>query len=180
MTVEKLTDMDLRISNWIYSHRKPWLTKLVIVVTNTMEKWLFIPILITFFWIINFSNWYFIFLWFWGMTFCTFVFNSTLKKIFRRPRPSISQLVKERHHSFPSGHVMTTIQITCQSVFLLSQNSSLTTFLPYIVVCTVLFILIVAFSRVYLGVHYVSDTIGSLFFGSISVAVAIWLFRFFG
>jgi undecaprenyl-diphosphatase len=178
MTVEKLTNLDLKISNWIYTHRKPWLTKLLIVITNTMERWLFVPILITFFWIINFSNWYFVYFWFWGMVFCTFLFNATLKKIFKRERPGSSQLVKERHFSFPSGHVMTTIQITCQSVLLLSQSSFS---LPlYVFVCAGLLIFVIAFSRVYLGVHYVSDTIGSVLFGSISVAVAIWLFQYLG
>jgi undecaprenyl-diphosphatase len=177
MTLKKLTSIDLKISSWIYTYRKPWLTKLFIIVTNTVERWLFIPILITFFWIINFPNWYFVFFWFWIMVFCTSLFNYILKKIFKRQRPAASQLVKEKHHSFPSGHVMAAVQITCQSVFLLSQNSSP---LPtYLFVYAGLFVLVIAFSRVYLGVHYVSDTIGSLFFGSVSVVVAIWLFQFF-
>jgi membrane-associated phospholipid phosphatase len=176
MTLEKLTNLDLKISNWIYNHRKPWLTKLLIIITNTMERWLLIPISITFLWIINLPSWYLVLFWFWIMVFCTLLFNSSLKKIFKRPRPNSSQLVKEKYYSFPSGHVMSAIQITCQSLFLLSQ--SLTPLPLYMFIYAGLFIVIIAFSRIYLGVHYLSDTIGSIFFGTISVAIAIWLFQF--
>ncbi|MBC7472274.1 MAG: phosphatase PAP2 family protein [candidate division SR1 bacterium] len=177
MLVKKLTNIDLRVSNWIYSKRQKWLTAILIIITNTMDKWLFIPIFGTFLCFINYANWQFVFVWFWGMVFCAFLFNSILKIIFKRPRPSQSQLVSEKHYSFPSGHVMTTIQVSFQSLYLFIQNFQSTIFPYHILVCAILFVLVIAFSRVYLGVHYVSDTIGSVFFGSISVAISIFVFQ---
>ena len=177
MTLQKIHNLDLTISAWIYSKRQKWLTSVLVIITNTMERWLFVPILITFFVIINLDNWQLVYLWFWGMVSCTSVFNLILKKIFKRYRPDQSQLVKERYYSFPSGHVMTAIQISFQSLYLFVQNSQSTTFSLGFLALTILFVLVIAFSRVYLGVHYVSDTIGSVIFGSISVSVSILVFQ---
>lgn len=177
MILQKINNFDLRISTWIYSKRQKWLTRLLVIITNTMERWLFVPILITFFVIIKLGNWQLVYLWFWGMVLCTSIFNLILKKIFKRYRPNESQLVKERHYSFPSGHVMTAIQISFQSLYLFVKNSQSTTFLFGFLTFAILFVLVIAFSRLYLGVHYLSDTIGSLFFGSLSVSVSILLFQ---
>jgi undecaprenyl-diphosphatase len=142
-----------------------------------MERWLFVPILISFLLIRNLDNWQLVYIWFWGMVFCTFVFNSILKLIFKRQRPNESQLVAERYYSFPSGHVMTAIQITFQSLYLFVQNSQSTIFPFGFLIFAILFVFIIAFSRVYLGVHYVSDTIGSIVFGGISITVSILIFQ---
>lgn len=179
MLVQKLTNIDLKVSNLIYSKRQKWLTTLLILITNTMHRWLFIPIFGTFLWFINYANWPFVFAWFWGMVYCNHLFNSILKIIFKRPRPNQSQLVIEKHYSFPSGHVMTAIQVSFQSLYIFIQNSQSTMFPYHVLVYAILFVLVIAFSRVYLGVHYVSDTIGSVFFGSIAVAVSILIFQSF-
>lgn len=177
MILQQINNLDLKISIWIYSKRQKWLTSLLVVITNTMERWLFIPIIISFFMINKIDNWQLVYLWFWGMVFCTFVFNSILKLIFKRSRPGESQLVKERYYSFPSGHVMTAIQISFQSLYLYVQNSQSVVSPLGFLTLAILFVLVIAFSRVYLGVHYVSDTIGSITFGSIAVSVSILIYQ---
>ncbi len=179
MNLQKIKNLDVKISTWIYSKRQKNLTSLMVAITNTMERWLFIPMLMTFFGVIKLDNWQFVYLWFWTMVFFTIVINLILKKIFRRGRPTESQLVAERYYSFPSGHVMSAIQISFQSLYVYVQNSQLTTLPLGLLAFAMLFVLVIAFSRVYLGVHYVSDTIGSILFGSITVSMSILIFQLF-
>jgi membrane-associated phospholipid phosphatase len=177
MIIHKINNLDFRISTWIYSKRQKWLTLLMVPITNTMEKWLVIPIIITFFGILKLDNWQFVYLWFWTMVFFTVVTNYILKKIFKRSRPFESQLVNERFYSFPSGHVMTAFQIAFQSLYLNVQNSQSITLSLSFLALAILFVLVIAFSRVYLGVHYVSDTIGSVIFGSITAIISILVYQ---
>jgi membrane-associated phospholipid phosphatase len=177
MILQKITNIDLKISAWMYSKRQKWLTLLMVLITNTMEKWLIVPIIITFFGILKLDNWQFVYFWFWTMVFFTVVTNYILKKIFKRSRPFESQLVNERFYSFPSGHVMTAYQIAFQSLYLSVQNSQSITLSLGLLFLAILFVLVIAFSRVYLGVHYLSDTIGSVIFGSITVIISIMVFQ---
>jgi undecaprenyl-diphosphatase len=177
MNLQKINNLDVKISNWIYSKRQSWLTSIMVPITNTMERWLIIPILITFFGIRRLENWQFVYIWFWIMVFFTGFINYLLKKTFKRSRPSESQLVAERYYSFPSGHVMTAIQIAFQSLYLIVQQSQSTNLTLGILALAISFVLLIAFSRVYLGVHFISDTIGSVVFGSITVCISILIFE---
>ena len=93
-----------------------------------------------------------------GATIC-FYLSSILKDIFARPRPFISlqgiiPLVKEKSHSFPSAHSM----IAFMSAYLLSHR-----FKKYALFY--LLALLVAFTRVYIGVHYPMDVAAGALLG---------------
>ncbi len=88
-------------------------------------------------------------------TLATWVLNSLIKNIIRRERPAISPLAKESSLSFPSGHAMV------NSFFIMSlairyyrkrQKS-------FVFVLASLYILLMCFNRLYLGVHYPSDVL---------------------
>ncbi len=84
--------------------------------------------------------------------------SEILKYIFMRPRPQL-MLIKETSPSFPSNHstiVFSTVPII-NKIFLNFR------------IIWVIFAFLIAFSRLYLGVHYLSDIIaGSLLGYSIS------------
>jgi len=95
--------------------------------------------------------------------------NSLLKLLLKRPRPAIfPPLVAESGFSFPSGHVTAAVAVYgLLAVFLWRQGHRAWA------VASGAWVLVVAVSRIYLGVHYPSDTLGSLTFAT------LWLFVVF-
>ncbi|MEO8431764.1 MAG: phosphatase PAP2 family protein [Acidobacteriota bacterium] len=94
------------------------------------------------------------------------------KRGFRRGRPDLwPPLTREKSHSFPSGHA------TMSSVFFGALAVVAVQLLPgplgkaAACAAAALIILTVAFSRVYLGVHWLSDVVAGILLGLTWVAV---------
>ena len=93
--------------------------------------------------------------------------NKIVKAIFARPRPVGINLVEESGYSFPSGHSMISFAFYGYVVYLIYtkvQNKCIKWI--SITILTVL-IPLIGLSRVYLGVHYISDVIGGFVLGLI-------------
>lgn len=88
------------------------------------------------------------------------ILNTILKNIFVRPRPMGYRLIEETGYSFPSGHSMASMAFYGLLIYLIYKNVK-NKYLKWtlILVLSVLIILI-GFSRIYLGVHYTSDVLG--------------------
>lgn len=83
--------------------------------------------------------------------------NFLLKQIVRRIRPEHLMIIEETGFSFPSGHAMMTFAfffLLAHFLWITIKNKPLK--ISLVVVCAVL-IEMVSFSRIYLGVHYLSD-----------------------
>ena len=93
--------------------------------------------------------------------------NTLLKILLARPRPLLfPPLVVEGGFSFPSGHVTASVAAYgALAVFLWRQGHR-----GWAIVSAA-WVPVVAVSRVYLGVHYPSDTLGSLIFASLWLLV---------
>jgi undecaprenyl-diphosphatase len=92
--------------------------------------------------------------------------NALLKNGFRRHRPDIiPHLDGAGWSSYPSGHAMLAPLVFGLGAFLLTRNSP-----PPLRRATrtaaVLLCLAIGWSRIYLGVHYLSDVIGALLAGT--------------
>lgn len=82
------------------------------------------------------------------------VINILLKLFFQRDRPSLwESVVVETSYSFPSGHAMASSALAL-SLMLITRH---TKWRRLVVIVGSFYILIVGFTRVYLGVHYPSD-----------------------
>lgn len=85
-----------------------------------------------------------------------------MKNIIRRPRPPYMKEVIEKSYSFPSGHSMTATLLYGFIIYLVLK-SNINKKLKYILTSLLyVLILLIIFSRVYLGVHYFSDCISGL------------------
>jgi undecaprenyl-diphosphatase len=90
-----------------------------------------------------------------------------LKASVDRDRPDFDRLVPGNGPSFPSGHVMAAIAVwgLVPPVVALCTNRRVWWWIAS--VSAGLLILLVGASRVYLGVHWMSDVIGALLFGAL-------------
>ena len=96
-----------------------------------------------------------------------------LKNAIGRARP-IDGLMTRTGYSFPSGHTMGTLALY-GLVIILAAIYIKKTWLKYtIMISSLAIILIISWSRIHLGVHYLSDIIGSMFLG-ISLLIVAWL-----
>lgn len=86
------------------------------------------------------------------------------KNIVARPRPLEALITIPSSFSFPSGHTLTSIVFYMTLLYLMTENKEPVVKFIFSLLFSFL-IVIVAFSRVCLGVHYFSDVIGGLLLG---------------
>ncbi len=91
-----------------------------------------------------------------------------LKIIIARPRPSpdmVNVMVTYPGNSFPSGHIFFAVMFLGILTFILFKHINSTVWRATLVTTAILVILIIAFSRIYLGVHWASDILGGMVYG---------------
>lgn len=146
---------------WLESIRNPVLDALFALITHLGEETFFLVIAIFFFWCINKREGYFILIT--GLV--GTVANQMAKLFFRIPRPWVldpnfdiieSARAEATGYSFPSGHTQN-IASTYGAIAAYNPTKRKTA------VCVTIIVL-VAFSRMYLGVHTPLDVVVSLLF----------------
>jgi membrane-associated phospholipid phosphatase len=92
------------------------------------------------------------------------VVNALLKVAFQRPRPETA-FVHLGTYSFPSGHAAVSTATFTTIAFLLGRRYRSTRARVLIGLGTFAAIMLVGFSRLYLGAHYLSDVLAGISFG---------------
>jgi undecaprenyl-diphosphatase len=97
-----------------------------------------------------------------------------LKAMVARPRPDgVPHLVDTTSLSFPSGHAASSAAFYLTLAALIALDTKESGARRYAFLIAVLIAVAVGASRIYLGVHYPSDVIGGLAFGSAWAAIII-------
>ena len=102
--------------------------------------------------------------------------NAITKLLIQRPRPEGFALVSENGFSFPSGHSFTSFAFYGFLIFLiykLFKNIKIKFLLISLLCCIILF---VGLSRVYLGVHFITDVFGAYAYSYIYLYFFVKLF----
>ena len=98
--------------------------------------------------------------------------NRALKETFERTRPEFADpLLASASWSFPSGHAMGTFILCGLGCYILVREARSWTLAGGAVIGAVVWCVLMAFSRLYLGVHYASDVIAGFVAGAAWIAV---------
>lgn len=104
--------------------------------------------------------------------------NELLKMYFKRERPEIYRIIDAGGLSFPSGHTMMAVSLYAMIAYVLWRNMKSLGSRILLMLFAVFMILIIAVSRIYLGVHYPSDIVGGLAASTFLVTFMIFIFEF--
>lgn len=102
------------------------------------------------------------------------IFIEIAKTLFHRARP-ISAAIIENGFSFPSGHATIAVAFYGFLVYIIFRESKRQWQKIMALLIGLLIILAIGFSRVYLGVHYVSDVVGGYLLGASLLTLGIRL-----
>src|SRR6266516_340069 len=163
VTADRLTVVDFQFSAWLHAHGRPWLTAVLLLVTNVHATLGVTIITLAVFLYLHKNKERR-----WALTLALCVvggmlLNVVLKNIFHRARPHFDNpILTLTSYGFPSGHTMAA---TCLYGALAALAVSKLKAWPWRVVAVAvasLFIAVVGFSRIYLGAHYLSDVLGAI------------------
>jgi membrane-associated phospholipid phosphatase len=105
--------------------------------------------------------------------------NAVLKLSFHRPRPELA-FVHLDTYSFPSGHAAASSATFTVMAYLLARSHHSTKARIWIGLGAAAAIALVAFSRLYLGAHYLSDVLAGISFGIAWAAVSLLTYTLWG
>jgi undecaprenyl-diphosphatase len=96
--------------------------------------------------------------------------NVGLKHLFQRPRPILDEpLVELVTYSFPSGHAVASTVFYGAACALVCTHVRSPALRVLAVGAAIAMVLLVTFSRVYLGAHYLSDVVAGVAVGLASL-----------
>jgi membrane-associated phospholipid phosphatase len=102
------------------------------------------------------------------------LFNLILKQIFLRPRPVFPQaFLVDSGYSFPSGHTMISLVFYGAVAFLVLLTLKKRWNKFFVVLGFILISALIGFSRLYLGVHYLTDVLAGWAAGGLWLTVCI-------
>ncbi len=102
-----------------------------------------------------------------------------LKALFARPRPYFEQpLLLETYYSFPSGHAMEAVVLYGMLAYFAVLALRTWQTRAAVVFGTSLLVLLIGFSRIYLGVHYFSDVVAGFAAGGMWLSTCITAMEF--
>ncbi len=107
----------------------------------------------------------------------TAIFNQILKLLFHRARPEFHRLIEAGGYSFPSGHAMTAFAFYGIVAFLLWRHIATRNGRTVLIFASIIFIVMIGTSRIYLGVHYPSDIVGGYFASGLWLTIVIWFYQ---
>jgi membrane-associated phospholipid phosphatase len=157
-TSTEIVLLDAKVATWLHAHGSPRLTDFMILVTTlnsiTGSSIMSLAFAIA---LARMREWY------WLLTLALAVgggmlLNVILKTAFARARPHFDDpWITLDSYSFPSGHTAgATLFYGVLAAFLVSRTNEWHARVA-LVVAAMLMVLMVAFSRMYLGAHYLSD-----------------------
>jgi undecaprenyl-diphosphatase len=167
-----LLPFDQAVQAWIMGIREPWLNRFMIAFTFLGTRWVIVGLALIL------AGWS----WKTGRQrmLVTFIIvamavnpliEHTLKEIVGRPRPDLDRLLRGRGPSFPSGHVLASTAFYGMLPLLVWKSSTKVWTRLLAASGAVVMSVGMAFSRVYLDVHWSVDATAGFILGTVMVIV---------
>jgi membrane-associated phospholipid phosphatase len=166
-----VAQVDQQVTLYLAAHRQPWLTPVMLWIADAHEtvKLLAVTALVAMWrgWRRDVGALRLL-----PVIPAAMLLNVALKNVFQRPRPLLHEpLVHLSTYSFPSGHAVASTVfygVMCMLVFTHARSRAVRWVAA---VFAVVMVLLVAFCRVYLGAHYLSDVIAGVAVGIACLAL---------
>jgi membrane-associated phospholipid phosphatase len=169
-----ITGVDVRLAQWFYARATPGFTRAMLLVTHCnglAGSSVMAALLALWFWRRHLDAWL-------RLTLVAvpggMLLNVVLKHVFHRARPSLDHpLLTLETYSFPSGHTAAaTVFYGLLAYWLLGRVQGRAA-RALVVLAALAMIALVALSRMYLGVHYLSDVLAAALESGAWLAVCI-------
>ncbi len=163
MTGRPLTVFDQQLSAWIARNRTPQLTNLFIVITTlgSTATGVLATVAAGTYLLLRKKRY-----WFAAITLTIAggaLLNWSLKLAFQRARPRLDDPIQVfAGYSFPSGHTLTATVVYGTLALLLFTRVKSRRSRVLVIASACVLILLVAFSRIYLGAHYLTDVLAAI------------------
>jgi membrane-associated phospholipid phosphatase len=171
---------------FIQGGASPVLTAAMKIITNLVSEFVFFGVVMILFWLAEERRAFR----FGILVICSSWLNGLLKELFRQPRPfhldSSLGMISESGYGFPSGHAQLVLIFLiplaywlCRSRRVGEEKGKGTIKKGLLWTAAVVLVLLVSFSRLYLGVHFPQDILGGWFLGGLSLVLYFLAERYF-
>lgn len=115
---------------------------------------------------------------FYAVTFsCACIVSAIIKRIVQRTRPEHLMIIKQGGFSFPSGHSIMIFAFFALAIHFVCKFVKIKPLKITLVSVFSVIIGLIGFSRIYLGVHYLSDVIAGFLISYVVVAIFLMLYN---
>ncbi|MDM5298421.1 phosphatase PAP2 family protein [Bacillus pumilus] len=159
-------ETDNHIILWLETIRLPFINDVMLAVTDLGISALLVPFMLIFSVLLFMYRRYYSIVLLFLLYLCEITVNHWLKGLFARERPTFDHLVTESYYSFPSGHSMNAATMYPFIAYLLIElipwlkNRQKTVY-----IITGVVVIVIGVSRMYIGVHYLTDVLGGFAIG---------------
>ena len=165
--------MELEIIRFIQKMASPLADNIFKIITMLGEEFLIIPVIAFVYWCVDKSKGIYLM----QSVVSTLTLGNISKDIIKRPRPIGKEGIRSLYTGTATGYSMPSIHSINISSLLTSLNI-LKSNLSFIIM-SIITVLAVGLSRVYLGVHYPSDVLWGILIGTILPFVLAGIFEYF-
>lgn len=174
--------IDNNIWKYVYKVRFEFLNKIFILITTFGDSW-FLFLVVTIFTIFlllkkDLTNAIFLAS---SVILGALILNKILKSFYSRPRPfdniNVENLIEASNYSYPSGHSMGSIIVYFLICYLLSKYIKNKKSAISLYIFFTIFSIVIAISRVYLGVHYLTDIVAGFSLGFTWAILSIYVYE---
>lgn len=166
--------LDAPLLSYIVSHRQPWLTNVMLIVTSLGDPRFIIPVVVVLGGV--FRYWYKNWQATWILALATAsagLFDLLLKELIDRPRPlAVWRLIEVPGSAFPSGHAALAVFYII-SAYLITRKVVTWHYKVLVWIFGGGMMIAIGVSRVYLGVHWPTDVVGGWMLAVIWAALFI-------
>jgi membrane-associated phospholipid phosphatase len=175
---ETLTLIDSALADALYTMATPRTTAIYQVISLFGSQIVFLLTLLVAMYYFWRRLWLYLWVWLIALTGGE-ILNLLLKEFFARARPVFeTPLVVELNYSFPSGHAMMSMiayGMLAYFTVLTVKNLRLRILIGF---AATLVVLLIGISRLYLGVHFLSDVVAGFAAGGVWLATCVGLMNF--